>query len=387
VGKTVPTGYGSQTALFAPLLAEHYDIAISSFYGLEGAPIRWKGIPVLPGLTGEWGNQSLVPHAKHFFGGGNSHNGLVFTLMDVWVLDTKIGKETNLICWTPVDHNPAPPKVTQFLIESEAIPVAMSRFGERQLGLLDPLYCPHAVDTKVFKPMDSMAAREASFPDGAFVVGMIAANKGRPSRKGFSQGMQAFAEFAKRHEEAHLYLHTTLDPNWAQGENLAALMQHLEIPDHRVRVADQYTLMFEPYTDTNMAQIYSALNVLMNPAHGEGFGIPVLEAQACGVPAIVTDWTAMPEVCGAGWTVEARRTWTGQESWWGMPDVPDLLDSLEQAFALNEAERLHLSQTAREHALKYDVERVFKSHMLPMFRAAEQRFRDREPVKLAARAA
>jgi hypothetical protein len=27
-----PTGYGVQTGLFAPLLAPHYDLAISSFY-------------------------------------------------------------------------------------------------------------------------------------------------------------------------------------------------------------------------------------------------------------------------------------------------------------------------------------------------------------------
>ena len=32
-----PTGYGQQTGLFAPRLAEKYDMAISSFYGLEGS--------------------------------------------------------------------------------------------------------------------------------------------------------------------------------------------------------------------------------------------------------------------------------------------------------------------------------------------------------------
>jgi hypothetical protein len=47
-----PHGYGQQTGLFAPSLAEHYDLAISSFYGLEGSPITWEGIPVFPGIGG-----------------------------------------------------------------------------------------------------------------------------------------------------------------------------------------------------------------------------------------------------------------------------------------------------------------------------------------------
>ena len=80
-----PTGYGQQTALFAPLLAEHYDLAVSSFYGLEGAPRRWQGIPVLPGIGGEYGSQSMIDHAGRFFG-GDPRNGLVVTLLDVWVL-------------------------------------------------------------------------------------------------------------------------------------------------------------------------------------------------------------------------------------------------------------------------------------------------------------
>ena len=30
---------------------------------------------------------------------------------------------------------------------------------------------------------------------------------------------------------------------------------------------------------------------------GEGFGIPIIEAQACSTPVIVTDFSSMPERC------------------------------------------------------------------------------------------
>jgi glycosyltransferase involved in cell wall biosynthesis len=293
-----PTGYGQQTGLFAPYIAEHYDLAISSFYGLEGSPIKWEGVPILPGMGGEFGNEYLPAHAERFFG-GDKRDGIVMTLMDVWVLDPRMAEQMNMCCWTPVDHNPAPRSVVDFLMQSNAVPIAMSRFGERMLGRLDPLYVPHGVDTEVYQPTDKLQARKQSFPDDAFIVGMVAANKGRPSRKGFAQAFQAFKKFSDAHDNAYLYLHTQLDPKIAAGENLKALLQSLEIPDDRVRIADQYTLLFNPYSHSDMAKLYSAMDVMLNPAMGEGFGVPILEAQACGTPAIVTDWTAMSEVCKA----------------------------------------------------------------------------------------
>ena len=44
----------------------------------------------------------------------------------------------NIASWTPVDHEPAPPKVVDFFTETGAIPIAMSRFGERMLGTAGP---------------------------------------------------------------------------------------------------------------------------------------------------------------------------------------------------------------------------------------------------------
>jgi glycosyltransferase involved in cell wall biosynthesis len=285
-------GYGQQTGLFAPHLAQHYQLGLSSFYGLEGARITWDGIPVFPGMGGEFGNESLVQHAKHHFG-GDPKGGLVVTLMDVWVLDPQWTSQVNCACWCPVDHEPAPPKVVEFFMQSDAVPIAMSRFGESMLGRLDPLYVPHAIDTEQYKPYNKRAAREeAGAPRDAFLVGMVAANKGRPSRKGFTQAFLAFRKFAETHDNAYLYLHTMVNPGVAAGENILALLEALGIPKDRVLIADQYRVLFDPYSCSSMAKIYSTMDVLLNPAMGEGFGIPVLEAQACfpaGTPVRVED--------------------------------------------------------------------------------------------------
>lgn len=380
-----PTGYGNQTGLFAPHLADHYELAISAFYGLEGSPIHWEEIPVFPGLGNEYGNAMLPEHARRWFG-GDRRGGLVVSLMDVWVMDAKMASSLNMACWCPVDHEPAPPAVVEFFRDSGAVPIAMAKFGQEMLNAagLDALYVPHGVDTSVYCPQDKEAARrEFGFPEDAFVVGMVAANKGRPSRKGFQQALQAFRMVREQHENALLYLHTWMNPAWAQGEDLAGIISALGLPEDSVVAADQYRMACFPYPPKAMARLYSAMDVLLNPALGEGFGIPVLEAQACGTPAIVTNFSAMTEVCNAGWHVACRPYWTGQNSWQAIPDVEDIAKALKHCHGLSDPAREALSQQAREHALTYDVQRVLYEHMLPALEEASDRFEDRKPVPLA----
>jgi len=123
-----------------------------------------------------------------------------------------------------------------------------------------------------------------------------------------------------------------------------------------------------------MAVTYASLDVLMNASMGEGFGLTVLEAQACGVPAIVTDFTAMREVCGAGWKVGYERHWTDQSSWQARPRMEELVDALEQAYAQSAHERAALSAAARAHSLQYDADHVLEEHWTPVLSALARRF-------------
>jgi len=50
-------------------------------------------------------------------------------------------------------------------------------------------------------------------------------------------------------------------------------------------------------TDEQLAQLYSDASLFIYPSFYEGFGIPPLEAMACGAPVICSNTSTLPEVC------------------------------------------------------------------------------------------
>jgi len=62
----------------------------------------------------------------------------------------------------------------------------------------------------------------------------------------------------------------------------------------------KYRYRLDPLGGEHMADLYSSFDVLCNPAMARASGCRCSEAAACGVPAIVTDFTPMSEVCGGG---------------------------------------------------------------------------------------
>ncbi len=59
-----------------------------------------------------------------------------------------------------------------------------------------------------------------------------------------------------------------------------------------------YVKIFKHIGNEELALFYNAAEVFAFPSLYEGFGIPPLEAFACGTPVITSNITAIPEVCG-----------------------------------------------------------------------------------------
>ena len=371
-----PSGYGVQTRLCAERLrAAGHEIAISCFYGLEGGILDWNGLRCYPTDHTRFGRARLHELAEHYADGEPLDSVQVITLNDIWTLVDPQTRGENLAklrlaSWTPVDHDPVPPRVVEAIQLTGTRAIAMSRHGERALRAagLDPLYAPHAVDTTALQPLDdaarAAARRELGIPAGAFVIGMVANNQGNsPSRKAFPQVFQAFAELHRRHPEAMLYLHTDM-----LGRNMGINLVHLAklngIPMSALAITNQKRLHLG-ISDDEMTRIYNAFDVLANPSYGEGFGVPIIEAQACGIPVIVTDWTAMTELCGAGWLVDGDSWYDASHgSFYLCPSVGSILDAMEAAHA--QARNTDLRDQARTFALDYDADLVFDRYWKPV---------------------
>ncbi len=52
--------------------------------------------------------------------------------------------------------------------------------------------------------------------------------------------------------------------------------------------------------DDELVKIYNLASVLVTPSFYEGFGLTILEAQACGCPVVTSNTSSLPEVAGAG---------------------------------------------------------------------------------------
>lgn len=361
------SGYGVQTALFVPRLkALGHEVTLSAFYGLQGAPRRYDGIltlPAPPSGVDRYGSDTLPADAQYV--GAD----VVISLLDVWVLEKRATERVNWYPLTPVDHSPLPPRVEEYL-EFCRRPIAFSRFGEQELKKagFDPLYVPLAVDTTVFAPQNKGEARQKlGCPEDAFLVGIVQANVGRPSRKAFDQQIRAFAKFQKKHPKAMLYLHT--ETHGRRGEPLEDIIQMAGIPREAVATVDQYQYARGMLNDQHMATVYNAMDVLLSATRAEGFGVPIVEAQACGVPVIVTDFSSMPELVFAGWKVPTDDDdlfFTDQNSYQVIPKVSGIVEALEKAYEAEDS-----AGQARQGALQYDADRVTAEFWEPVLAQIE----------------
>jgi len=364
------TGYGIQARYLLPRLQRlGHAIAQFAWYGVQGGKLSWGGLTVYPAVHDPWGNDVAGAIVQDF------RADLFVSLMDIWVLPADYRRRLGCAWapWFPVDHKPIPPLVAG-RAKTADYPLVYSRFGleEARAAGIPARYIPHGVETSIYCPPEDKRAvkRLLGFPEDCFLIDMVAANKGYPSRKHLGESVIAFNEFRKRHEEAVLYLHTDITPAEG-GLDLQALVKALGIPKENIYNVDQFQLHMG-IPDVGLAKIYQAADVHLSPSSNEGFGIPIVEAQACGTPVITTNWTSMPELTFSGVCIEPMQlAFTPLNSFVAQVAVRDIVEALEEIYSWDTARRAEEAAKARAGALAYDWDKVTREYWKPFLEEVE----------------
>lgn len=269
---------------------------------------------------------------------------LVWTLGDMWMVDhvkdSPLRKNFKWVGYFPIDGHPSPSKWGA-VVEDMDVAVAYGQYGLEVIKQRAPKanlqYVYHGVDTKVFHPLsdaEKMNARKSIIGVGEDkkVIGIVARNQ---PRKAFDKLFEAYFyilngayircnkcgkitvfpyDVIKRliykkdkckyctsedvsigtpRDDVRVYIHGAIvDCGWdlldlQHDYNLKGKV--LVNPGLRVGVGvNEFTLN----------GVYNSFDIFTLPTRGEGFGLPILEAMSCGIPVVVTNYSAHPEWCG-----------------------------------------------------------------------------------------
>ncbi|MGL4650282.1 MAG: glycosyltransferase family 4 protein, partial [Caldilineaceae bacterium] len=153
-------------------------------------------------------------------------------------------------------------------------------------AVADRLHVTHEAPAAHFAPVanaPALVATEYGLP-GRFLLAIGSADP----RKNIASLLRAYAGLP-----VALRAEYPLAVIWTHGHlatQMAELMQDLALSEH-VRFLFQVS-------DRQLAMLYSACTAFLFPSRGEGFGLPLLEAMACGGAVLAANNSSIPEVAG-----------------------------------------------------------------------------------------
>lgn len=285
---------------------------------------------------------------------------VVLTIGDIWMVnyisEPNRCKTRHMFKWVgyiPIDgaaHGEVLPPTWTQVVNNMDIKVAYTEYGHKIIsntipGLKEDLkLIPHGVDTNIFKPLPQEEIDKLRLTIGLDILKpngeikkricflMVARNQ---PRKNIPEVAKAWKQFVAngKHERAVFWPHMCFqDPmGWNLDEifDIADIRKSLIFFDKIAHGTSNLNLMPEP----DLNRLYNVCDVFILIA-GEGFGLPIAEAMACGKPVIVLDHSACSELArGRGEAVKISHTVTGLKGTERpYPDTKDLLGKMDKLY-------------------------------------------------------
>lgn len=276
----------------------------------------------------------------------------------------------------PVDYVPPHPLDIQ-AVEGCHTAITMSKWGLAKLqeaGLSNGLYIPHAIESEFHVLTDRLPIIEfrRHLPRGTDHLTLMVGKNYADGRKNYEDQMQAWAEFARDKPGCTLYIHAPAP--WEPGApDLVELGEKCGISGRLV-----FSKGVDPLCGISahrMALLYNAADVFLGCSLSEGFGVPIIEAQACGSPVVVGSYTAMPELVRGGYLVpyDAILPLDTIESYVFRPKFSSIVAGLNRMYSLWEQMGRRMSLEFRRDISKvvrneYGWDVVFNQHWAPLLR-------------------
>jgi glycosyltransferase involved in cell wall biosynthesis len=217
----------------------------------------------------------------------------------------------------------------------------------RASGVTRPVHAvPLGVDTGRFRP----APARARLAERAIFLSVFEWG----DRKGWDILLRAYRAAFRPGDPVLLLL--KIDCRMPVANPLRAIARALPAPAPPVGL-----IYNQPLGGDQLVELYQSADCFVLPTRGEGWGMPVLEAMACGIPAIATDWSGPTAFLNArnGYPLPIRGLApTGSDTphyrgaRWAEPDEAALVDLLRHV-ASNPNERAAKGEQAALEARRW----------------------------------
>ncbi|MDA8400467.1 MAG: glycosyltransferase [Actinomycetota bacterium] len=148
---------------------------------------------------------------------------------------------------------------------------------------------PHGVDSSFFTP----DGEQYSFKvDASFRLLFVG---GPIYRKGIDGLILSYLRAFSRSDDVCLVIKAFGASTVYRNANYSAELRRLAADTTVARIE----LIEEDIDDTQLAALYRSCNVLVHPYRGEGYGLPIVEAMASGIPVVATGMGACLDFCDA----------------------------------------------------------------------------------------
>jgi len=357
--------------------------------GITNRMGKWsnEGVLVYPSGREPWCEDVAVPHYVDW------KADMLITVKEPWVFNRIFLEAINFAPMAIIDHSPVSPAITARM-ETAFKVIAITRFGQRELRQKDiqSTYIPHGVKTDIYKPYEKKKEEWRKLwymkPDD-FIVGIVAMNRARKMIPHMLRGYKRFLEI-NPDVKSHLMLLTNIRPTVLPEEasprgvsdvGVNLLPEIMDLGLGEAVMWPEEKIMLEGFPEWSgmevgwdMVKLYNTFDVLLNCTGGEGFGLPYIEAQACGVPVLSTDYAGGPEQVGAGLTVKYNDyiIINTPGTRYAIPNVDDMARALTK---IMNAEPEKMRRRARSFVMRYDWDRIIEEHWIPFLDECESELR------------